>query len=84
MGTTLNDIKNRREYYRSAFIMFLTISFIMLFIFMVRDFLIAILLAGIFCGLLFPVYSRLLRVPVLQKYPGVTSALLLVVVLITI
>lgn len=80
----MNDIKNRREYYRSAFIMFLTISFIMLFIFMVRDFLIAILLAGIFCGLLFPVYSRLLRVPVLQKYPGVTSALLLVVVLITI
>jgi predicted PurR-regulated permease PerM len=80
----MNDISNRRRYYRSAFILFLTISVTMLFIFMVRDFLIAILLAGIFSGLLFPVYNRLLRIPVLQKRPGITSALLLVVVLITI
>jgi len=80
----MNDIQNGRERFRKAFILFLVVGITVLFIFMVRDFLIAILLAGIFCGLLYPIYRRLLRIPVLYNHPGVTSALLLVLAFIAI
>ncbi len=80
----MDVIKDGRDRFRKAFILFLVVGITVLFVFMVRDFLIAIILAGIFCGLLYPIYRRLLRIPVLQSHPGVTSALLLVLAFIAI
>lgn len=62
------------ERYRKAFILFLVVGVTVLFVFMIRNFLIAVFMAGIFSGLLYPVYHRLLRLPGLHNHPGLTSA----------
>lgn len=79
-----NLLNNRPEQFRKAFILILVTGVTILFIFMVRDFLIAILLAGLFSGLLYPVYRRLLGTAALHNHPGVASAVLLVLAIIAI
>src|SRR5690606_32194353 len=79
-----NDTLYSHERYRKAFILFLVIGVTSLFIFMIRDFLIAVLLAGIFSGLLYPVYHRLLQIPGLNNHPGLTSASVLLLAFIAI
>lgn len=69
-----HDTLNSPERYRKAFILFLVIGVTALFIFMIRGFLIAVLMAAIFSGLLYPVYHRLLQIPGLNNRPGLTSA----------
>lgn len=69
-----NTSPNSHERYRKAFILFLVIGIAALFVAMIRDFLITVLLAGIFSGLLYPVYHRLLQLPGLKNHPGLTSA----------
>jgi predicted PurR-regulated permease PerM len=80
----MNDTLYSHERYRKAFILFLVIGVTSLFIFMIRDFLIAVLLAGIFSGLLYPVYHRLLQIPGLNNHPGLTSASVLLLAFIAI
>ncbi|MEX2366824.1 MAG: AI-2E family transporter, partial [Pseudohongiellaceae bacterium] len=57
---------------------------VVLFMFMVSDYLIAVLLAGVFSGLLYPLYQRLLRFEFLGNHPGITSFLLLVLAIVAI
>lgn len=80
----MHEVKDGRERIRRVFILFLVAGITGLFIYMVRDFIIAVLLGAVFCGLLYPVYRRMLTLPVLQRHPGITSALLLVSVVVII
>jgi predicted PurR-regulated permease PerM len=79
-----NNFQDSHERYRKTFILLLVIGITALFIAMIRDFLIAVLLGGIFSGLLYPVYHRLLQLPVLQNRPGITSACVLLLAFLAI
>lgn len=79
-----NNSLNSHERYRKTFILLLVIGISALFIAMIRDFLIAVLLAGIFSGLLYPVYHQLLQLPGLKNHPGITSASVLLLAFIAI
>lgn len=63
-----------RASYRKAFILVLALAISGLFLFMIADFLVAVLLAAIFAGLLYPVYRWMLRAPWLGRRPGLTAA----------
>ena len=63
-----------RASYRKAFILVLAVAVSGLFLFMIADFLVAVLLAAIFAGLLYPVYRWMLRAPWLGRRPGLTAA----------
>lgn len=78
------DIQKSREIYHRAFVLFLAVGIAGFFLFMIRGFLIAILLGAIFCTLLYPVYRRMLRMPLLHGHSGITSALLVLVAFIII
>ncbi|MBA3581825.1 MAG: AI-2E family transporter [Gammaproteobacteria bacterium] len=60
--------------YRKIFILLVTLALVALFAFMVRDFLIAIMLAAIFTAFLYPLYTRLLRITFFQRRPILASA----------
>lgn len=79
-----NNSLSSHEQYRKTFILLLVLGISALFIAMIRDFLIAVLLAGIFSGLLYPVYHRLLQIPVLKNHPALTSACVLLLAFIAI
>jgi len=82
--TAMLKITDSRETFHKSFILFLVFAASILFIFMVRNFLIAILLAAIFSGLLYPLYCRLLALSWLENHPALTSALLLAISFIVI
>ncbi|HKJ01232.1 MAG TPA: AI-2E family transporter [Longimicrobiales bacterium] len=57
----MTDQPQREEPFRKAFLMALTIGITILFLVMIRQFLMAVLLAAIFSGMAHPLYSALLR-----------------------
>ncbi len=60
--------------YRKGFILVMAAAVAGLFLYMISDFLIAVLLAAIFSALLYPLYGRMMRVPFLARRPGLTAA----------
>lgn len=80
----MTETQNPRESYRKTFILLLVAFIVVLFFFMIKDFLIAVLLAGVFSGLLYPLYQRMLGVTFLGNHPGIASFLILVLAIIAI
>ena len=67
-----------RERFRKSFLLLLTLGISALFLVMIRQFLMAVLLAGIFSGLAYPLYHRILqRLKGRRPLASVTTILLL-------
>lgn len=63
-----------RASYRKGFILVMAVAISGLFLYMINDFLIAVLLAAIFAALLYPLYRWMMRAPFLARRPGLTAA----------
>lgn len=76
----LSDETHKR--YRSAFILILTLVVCLAFATLIRNFLIAVLMAVVFSALLHPVYRRVRAVT--RARPAVTSGLVMLLVLVAV
>lgn len=78
------DSRTSRESYHRAFVLLLVVGVLVLFAFMIRQFLIALLLASIFSALTYPLYRRIMALPVLRGRRSLGAAAVVLLTLIAI
>jgi predicted PurR-regulated permease PerM len=78
------DDRTSRDRYHRGFVLLLVIGAVTLFAFMIRKFLVALLLAAIFSALLYPLYRRARGWPLFRRSPGLAAAALVVLALVAV
>lgn len=73
-----------QERFRKFFLLLLTVAISLLFFAMIRDFILTVLVAAIFSGLSYPLYSRLRRVFGGRRVPASVVTILIVLLVIVI
>ena len=77
----ISNLSDREKAYR-AFVLFLVVVVSAVFLYMIRGFLVTVLMAAIFAGLAYPLFTRLL--PLVRGSRGAASVLTLLIVLLVI